>query len=230
MSIADKLITVGKNQQKVYDAGKEAQYDQFWDAFQNYGERTDYSYAFYRGYSDANFYPKYDLNVVIPNGVHSYTFANNTITDLKGRLEECGVKLNTENNTRFSYMFYGNRQLTHVPELDMRNANYIVSMFSANSALHTIDKLILSESGLAVDLTFTGCLKLENIVIEGKIAANINMSACPLTAASVQSIIDALKDLTGSTTKTLTFKSDVGAALTDTQKATITAKNWTLVY
>jgi endonuclease I len=47
---------------------------------------------------------------------------------------------------------------------------------------------------------------------------------------SVQSIVDALKDLTGATAQTLTFHADVGGKLTDAQKATITAKNWTLVY
>ena len=46
----------------------------------------------------------------------------------------------------------------------------------------------------------------------------------------MQSIIDGLKDLTGAESQTLTFHSAVGNKLTDTQKATITAKNWTLVY
>ena len=51
-----------------------------------------------------------------------------------------------------------------------------------------------------------------------------------LTTESVQSIIDGLADLTGSSAQTLTLHATVGAKLTDEQKATITAKNWALVY
>ena len=31
MSIADKLITIAENEQKVYHAGKQAEYNKFWD-------------------------------------------------------------------------------------------------------------------------------------------------------------------------------------------------------
>ena len=51
-----------------------------------------------------------------------------------------------------------------------------------------------------------------------------------LSTETIQSIIDGLADLTGGTAQTLTLHSTVGSKLTDTQKATITAKNWTLVY
>ena len=51
-----------------------------------------------------------------------------------------------------------------------------------------------------------------------------------LSADTIQSVIDGLSDLTGGTAQTLTLHSTVGSKLTDTQKATITAKNWTLVY
>ena len=68
MTIAKKLQTIAENEQRVFDAGyekgkneggnteevynkgvadgKQAQYDEFWDKFQNYGNRTYYGYAF----------------------------------------------------------------------------------------------------------------------------------------------------------------------------------------
>ena len=49
MSIADKLTTIAENEQRVYDAGKQAQYDEFWDDFQKNG--TEYMYY---GYAFAN--------------------------------------------------------------------------------------------------------------------------------------------------------------------------------
>ena len=51
-----------------------------------------------------------------------------------------------------------------------------------------------------------------------------------LSDETIQSIIDGLADLTEQTTQTITFYATVGAKLTDEQKATITAKNWTLAY
>ena len=40
MSIAEKLQQIAENEQNVYDAGKKAQYDEFWDNYQNKGNRT----------------------------------------------------------------------------------------------------------------------------------------------------------------------------------------------
>ena len=79
--------------------------------------------------------------------------------------------------------------------------------------------------------SFIGCYYLANLTINGVIGGSINLKDSNLLSAeSIQGVIDCLKDLTGATAQTLTFHKDVGAKLTDAQKATITAKNWTLVY
>ena len=47
---------------EVYEAGKKAEHDVFWDVCQNYGNRTDYSNAFGgQGWRPDNFKPKYDI-------------------------------------------------------------------------------------------------------------------------------------------------------------------------
>ena len=75
MSIAEKLVTVAENQQKVFDAGKKAEYDRFWDAFQDYGNRTVYTNAFcYDGWNDEIYNPKYTIRPTSCNTM----FANNT--------------------------------------------------------------------------------------------------------------------------------------------------------
>ena len=53
-------------------------------------------------------------------------------------------------------------------------------------------------------------------------------SSRSLTASSIQNVIDALADLTGSTSQKVTFASTVKSKLTDEQLAQISAKNWTL--
>lgn len=77
-----------------------------------------------------------------------------------------------------------------------------------------------------------GCVKLREIRITPlTVKYDFSLNVSPnLSNESIQSIIDGLADLAGQTTQTLTFHSTVGAKLTDTQKATITAKNWTLAY
>jgi hypothetical protein len=68
-------------------------------------------------------------------------------------------------------------------------------------------------------------------VVPLSIKVNFPINYSPnLSPETIQSIIDGLTDLTGQTAQTLTFHKDVGAKLTDEQKATITAKNWILAY
>lgn len=230
MTTAERLTMTSENVPKVFEAGKKAEYDAFWDAFQLNGTRTRYDYGFYtEAWSDEIFFPKYDINVVIPTGVHSYTFANNNITDLAGRLKECGVKLNTSDNARFSYMFYSARLLTHIPEIDMRKATYVVSMFQTANALHTIDKLIFADDGIEVDMTFLNCYALENIVIEGKIAAKFDIHwSSRLSRASIESVVTALSSETSGLS--LILSGDAVASAFETSagaKDGITSADWT---
>ena len=102
--------------------------------------------------------------------------------------------------------------------------------FGSCSALETIPFLKL-ENVTTYSGAFSGCKKLTNITIDGSIDVSISMAATDmLSAKSVQSVIDHLKDLTGLTTQTLTFHNEVGGRLTEAQKAEITGKNWTLAY
>lgn len=73
---------------------------------------------------------------------------------------------------------------------------------------------------------------LEEVRIANEsIKKSIQFNHCSLLSdTTIQSIIDGLADLTGGTAQTLTLHSTVGAKLTEEQKATITAKNWELVY
>ena len=113
-----------------------------------------------------------------------------------------------------------------------RSLKYIKSAFMRCYSLHSI----LGELD-CYTCTFNGyefyqCTALEEIRIK---AGTINKSIAfaqsnKLSDASIQSIIDGLADLTGATTQTVTFHADVGNKLTQAQKDTITAKNWTLAY
>lgn len=195
-----RLLTAGKRHTHnivVTAEGGDDYYDAFWDTFQEYGSRVDYSAAFYNvGWTDASYNPKYDI---IATESANNLFAYSRITDTKKAINIA--------NTKKSH-----------------------GIFEACYLLKTIRKIVVSEE-LALTNFVYGCMRLENITVEGTIGQSIAFAQSSLlTTASVNSIISALKDLTGSTAQTLTFHADVGGKLTDAQKSTITAKNWTLVY
>lgn len=226
MTIAEKLTTITENQQKVYDAGYEkgkteggaggdgsydegytagqqAEYDRWWNLFQMNGTKTSYPYAFYN-WREGMMTPKYPIRMTESNSAQA-AFSALRCTEIPVDVE------------------IGNAN----PKVWTNNAG---NTFSGADKLVTIKKLIISYEGVQFPNTFYNCKALQNITIEGVIANSISFQQSPLTNASVQSIIDHLKDLTGQTTQTLTLKADVGAAVTDAQNAAITAKNWTLVY
>ncbi len=74
MSIANKLVTIAENEQKVYEAGKQAEYDRFWDIYQENGNKKSWEFAFAGGgWDDAVYNPKYPINVT---GSASNMFSN----------------------------------------------------------------------------------------------------------------------------------------------------------
>ena len=214
----------------LFEAGKKAQYDAFWDAYQQNGERTDYQYAFFGENWESIFQPKYDLKPT--DGYHM--FWQCTVPDLEAALTDSGVVLDTSNCVRAGrlFYFYSVKGGTVIPELDLRNATSVAEMFGY-ADVRIIRKIILNEEGTLDTSTMFhgGCSDLEEIRFEGVIGKNLRLQwSGKLSDDSLRSILDHLKDLTGATTQTLTFHKDVGARLTEAQKAIITAKNWTLVY
>ena len=77
------------------------------------------------------------------------------------------------------------------------------------STIVTIPELNLSASTKTFTDPFDGATKLKNITVTGTIAGSIKFSSCPLSVASIKSIISCLKDFTGGSeySCTLTLKS-----------------------
>lgn len=186
-----------------YADGKQAEYDAFWDMYQNNGTRTDYNYAFcgggYRdrtaGWNDDLFNPKYPfMNLVRA----SYMFINTQI-------EKKSISLHLSELTTDLYQtFYG--------------ANLIQNI-----------ELWVHEN-LTYTSTFAACYNLENLTIQGVIGQNISFeNSNRLSHDSLMSIINALKDITGDgVTRTCTLGAGNLAKLTDEEKAVATEKGWTL--
>lgn len=223
-SIAEKLITIAENEQKVYEAGKQAEYDAFWNNFQDYGNKTNYEYSFCGAtWTKKIFKPKYDIK---PSSGAEGIFQNSDINvDLVEYLASLGVKLDISEATSISKGFQ-NTQFTRLGLIDVTGLVTCTQLFNRAEYLVTIDTLKCKFTNTWSN-AFVGCSALENITIDGEIGKAVSFADCKkLSHDSLMSIINHLRNLTSALT--LTLGSTNLAKLTDAEKAIATEKGWTL--
>lgn len=221
MSIADKLTAIAENVQRVYDAGKAAG---------GGGDVVENNPLYYATELDNTF-----ISAVFPDD-YSLTmkFQKPPLMRSTFRGNIKGVTLisdDTTTETNFSQTF---RDCLNLEKVDLtkfsRNLNADISYlcFGSSALKSILGALDLSNVTNANYAFF--CASLVDVeIVPNTISCDIRFNSAYLSDASIQSIIDGLADLTGGTAKTLTLNG-VGASLTDEQKATISAKNWTLAY
>ena len=242
MSIAEKLQTIAENEQKVFESGKQAEYDRFWDTYQANGNRTDYSNAFAGvGWTSEIFKPKHDIK---PINAYMMFRATQLNLDLVEHLEAMGVTLDFSQATNTQYLF-NNSQFTRIGIVDVRsstNSRPLDNTFAQCTNLVTIDKIYL-KTGTQGECanTFSGCTALKNLSLEGEIKSNgfdIRYSTL-LSKASITSIINALSTTTSGLTVTLSktavnnaFETNTGSADGSTSQEWLnliaTKSNWTI--
>lgn len=189
---------------EVYEAGKKAEYDAFWDAYQENGNRLKYGGAFSGvGWNDETFKPKYDIK---PTEV-SRILSGTAITDFKGALEKAGVVFDLSRAMGISYITDNSATLTRLPELNVTSAKTLPYFLYQASALVSVDKVILKSDGSQTfgAQTFGYLTALEEIRFEGVIGQNgMNFQhSKKLSKASVISIINALSTTTSGLAITL---------------------------
>lgn len=195
MSIADKLTTIAENVHKVYEAGKQAGTDEFWGAYQGYGNRADCRYMFSGTYWNSyTFKPQHKIRPI--DGSYMFYICGYN-ADLAQVLDDLGVSLDLSRCTAYNAMFYSSK-FTRLPKILDKFTSNAISIFNGCTNLATIDEIEL-EKDITNDShyrdAFTGCTALENIRFtgEGKLAANISFESCTkLTKESLISINNAL--------------------------------------
>ncbi len=221
MSIAEKLTTIAENEQKVYEAGKKSQYDEFWDNHQQNGKRTDYTGGF-SGWNGNIFKPKYNMQPIAA----VYMLAQFTSeTDLVEHLDNLGITLDFSKCTNFTnFMLWG--QITRMGVIDSTAATAISFYYAYK--MRTLDLLIIRDDG-STTLTFEGAENLTNITIQGVIGKSTNMRWSPLSKNSITNVISVLSDTTTNLTLTLS-KSAVNKAFSNEDWETLVATkpNWTI--
>lgn len=227
----------------VFEAGKKAEYDAFWDGFQHHGGK-DHSYqCAFAGYcwNDNTFKPKY--NLILGLGYTGReTFWDNRTTNIAEVLENRGLIIDTTLCGDATGMFQ-NTYTVRIPELNFTHAmDYSATGLQntfTNSKVETIDKLIVTES-LKYSATFQGCANLKNIVFDGVIGQSINFQWSPLLSHdSIVSVVTHLSTTATGMTATFSktavnnaFETSAGAAdgSTSTEWTTLigTKTNWTI--
>lgn len=216
----------------VYEEGKKAQYEWFWDTYLKNSRESVAGVAHVSrfagsGWNDDTFYPTQDIYVRYGYMMFFYNRVNN----IKQRLEECGVKLIFNGCNDVGCMFEGS-STTELPIIELNKVSTKKStqrLCYYCSKLVTIEKIIADEANLWGN-SFYYCSKLENVVFEGVIGASINFAQSPLTVASMKSIISCLKDCstTDSFKYTLTLKDSCKTELeADTETVEFNGQSYT---
>ena len=257
MSIADiasKAIVVAENAPKVYEAGQKTEHDRFWDVFQDYGNRTDYVYAYCgQGWNETTFMPKYPVTVV--NG-HDM-FRNSGFVDLKKHCADNGIVIDLSkatstynllygcselmsipdsfgdvpNTTALDRAFYSCPALAEVPVIDSRSCKDFNRMFNDCFGLVTVHGIDFTANTGSLGYVFQNCYALKNLTINGTIkTSGLNLSwSTELSHDSLMSVTNALEDYSGSgATYTVTLGTNNLAKLTAVEKVIATQKGWTL--
>ena len=216
MTIAEKITRAKSDYDAVYDAGKQAQYDEFWDEFQGNGTRGVYLYAFSMatqlyGWNDTIYNPKYPIIADAGYGVQECFRGNTGITDTK------------------------------VPIID--RVGNIYSIFNGCNNLKRVESLTLEVPVTKANHAFFNCIELEEINVicnGGSFAADLSLQySTKLSRASVTSIINALSTTTTGLTVTLSktavnkaFETTAGAGDGSTsaewQSLIAPKSNWTI--
>lgn len=227
--------------QNGYEVGEQAEYDRFWDNFQKNGERTLYNSAFGGQWTAEIWKPKYPIR---PTNIYMMFFSNDAdrlvIPDLVEFCKENNIVLDFGNAYGNATYALGALHTNHFGVLDFScnntsktiNLTNLFYSHNADTGVKRIDELVSSERTQYATTTFQGAAYLEEVKFSGVIdAGNFNVSNCTLlTHDSLLSIINALKDYSGTeTTKAATLGSVNLAKLDDDEKAIATEKGWSLV-
>lgn len=232
MTIAEKLTAVAENLTKVHEAGKKAQYEEFWASMP---ANLDGTYLFSGDmWNDVTFKPK--KNIVLRNAVNGL-FYNNGCTNIKKALADCGVTLDmsgvTGANQCFSYAL-----TTELPALDLSSMANVQNFFALAQNLVTIESVRFKD-GATFNNAFGTCKNLENITILGTISGNgFNVSSSTkLSAKSLWSIVNALSVTTTGLTVTFPTTAEANYNANPPEGApqtwaelTATRQNWSIAY
>lgn len=146
MDIAEKTLQLKQDFDDVYEAGKKAEWNAFWDAYQDYGKREYYAFAFSNttaysptwkiaNWTEETFKPKYPI---VPKSCGDVVFFGLEIENFKEHCEKNGIIIDLSQVDSFGN-FYRGLKTTYVPDIRADNVTGSIS-----SCFYMCDLLIES--------------------------------------------------------------------------------------
>lgn len=167
-NFAKKLTTIAQKVPQVYEAGKLAEHDRFWDSYQENGNRVRYQTAYAGiGWNNNTFKPPYNMNPT-----HAYMMFRDSVVvgDLTKILADLGISLDFSNCTNLQYAFYSCK-FTKIGLVDFSKiTSDAISVFGYSADLESVE--IKVNENTKFNGTFTNCTALINLVIHGTIGQN----------------------------------------------------------
>ncbi len=217
MSIAEKFKTIAENVQKVFNAGKKAEYDAFWDSALT--DFYDGTYAFSgRPWTDVTFRPPRKLT--LQQNCNGCFFASR-MTDIMPYVEFGKV-------TALYQAFEGSR-IKKIPYIDVSNVASLSNSF-ASARIESIIGLTVAAS-TKFSNAFSTATSLKHVIFDGTIGQNgLNLGQSPLLdKESITSIINTLSATTSGLSVTLSATAVNNAFNADEWATLIATKpNWTI--
>ena len=229
----DLTSAVGSLIEGYGQGGTDSYYDAFWDAFQDYGNRTDYLSVFNGKYwTNETFKPKHSMHLTSGYQMFKDSILNLDFADLE---EELGIVFDFSKATTCTYMLMFARGITGLNVFDTRSIDGLHYAFGYAYGLKRIKKLILRDDGSqTLDGVFLLCYALEEITsIEGVIGKSISFTdASKLNEATISLVISKLSDTATGMTASFS-KTAVTNAFGSTESAELLAlinskPNWTI--
>ena len=222
-----ELIPLADMPQAILDLSGDGGTNVFWNAYQDNGNRVDYSTAFGGvGWNNDIFKPRYNMQPT-----NAYMMFRNTAIegDLVEILGNLGITLSFSKATNTTYAFNGAKRITRIGVFDLTGSTTTTkgdNTFMNCTSLVRIEKIVVNEDTNYGTNFIRNCTALEYVGFEGVIANSLAIKESPkLNADCINGIIDHLATVT--TAQTLTLHASV--VLSEAQKTAINNKGWTLV-
>lgn len=222
--------------------GKQAEYDAFWDNYQQNGNRTNYTSAFGGCWNVDLFKPKYSIR---PTSAYFMFFNNageviNIGEVAEDYFDSLGIELDYSKAKQCMYAIAA-LHAKRFKKLDFSSAINTNSLFythnnviNNNNSVEEIDEFVSSEITTYDNSTFQHVSHLRDIRFTGVIAKGVvNFQWSPnLSKASIESIINALSPTTQKLNCTFSktaVNNAFGSTTADEWTALIATKpNWTI--
>lgn len=229
MSIADKLVAVAENVEKIYNAGFEK------GKSEGGGFPSEFEWVRYNTqrplFTDDSWAAESTVIYVPNTDSFAELFYNKKLTKIKTLTIKSDVPitnvnycLRTQNDVSYAFLE------RVVFECDFSDCNSFSQFLQFQRKLVSIGGQPIDLSG-ATSFSLGYLVALESFRVEpDTIKGNFSVADSPnLDTATIQSIIDGLVDLTDTDAKTITLSAAVIAKISEDQLTAIAEKNWNLV-